>query len=62
MKYILTALSCVFSISLLSAQPPSAGGNRMGGQSITGRLYGKIVEAKSGKAVEYASVQLLKKN
>ena len=35
------------------------GGNRGNGQQIAGRLYGKIVETKSGKPVEYASVQLI---
>jgi outer membrane receptor protein involved in Fe transport len=35
-------------------------GNRGGGGGqASGRLYGKIVEASSGKAVEFASVQLL---
>ena len=59
MKYILTAVFVFFSASLLLAQPPSGGRNRGAGQSLTGRLYGKIVEAISGKGVEYASVQLL---
>ena len=35
------------------------GGNRTSGQQITGRFYGKLVEAKSGRPVEYASVQLV---
>ncbi len=35
-------------------------GNRAGGGGqASGRLYGKVVEATSGKAVEFASVQLL---
>lgn len=35
------------------------GGGRGNGQQISGRLYGKIVDASSGKPIEYASVQLL---
>ena len=59
MRHILTAVfSLIISVSVF-AQPPS-GGARGGGQSMTGRLYGKIVEAKSGKAIEYASVQLVR--
>ena len=30
-----------------------------GGQMPTGRFYGKIVEAKTGKNIEYASIQLI---
>lgn len=41
----------------LSAQP--FGGGRGNGQQITGRLYGKIVDAATGKPIEYASIQLL---
>ena len=59
MKYILTALSFVFTFPFLYAQPPAGMGNRGAGQQLSGRLYGKILETKSGKAVEYASVQLL---
>lgn len=58
MRTILSTL--IFTLIGLSAisQPP-AGAMRGGGQQLTGRLYGKIVDSKSGKAVEYASVQLL---
>lgn len=37
------------------------GGNRGGstGQQMTGRFYGKLIEAKSDKPIEYASVQLI---
>ncbi len=60
MKKSLVSSLLILSVILAFAQVPPGGGNRgMGGQQITGRLYGKVVEAKSGKAVEYASVQLL---
>ena len=48
-----------FSTSPLIAQLPGSGGKRANGQQISGRLYGKIIESASGKAVEFASVQLL---
>jgi len=59
MRYIFIALLFVITSSSIIAQQPPPGGNRGNGQQITGRLYGKIVESASGKAVEYASVQLL---
>lgn len=58
MKNIFTALFLVLANSFLFAQPPG-GGNRGAGQQLSGRLYGKIIETSSGKAVEFASVQLL---
>src|SRR5262249_26095634 len=45
--------------SMVYAQMPGMGGNRGGGQQMNGRFYGKLVDAKSGKPVEFASVQLL---
>ncbi len=60
MKVTILAASFAFiSISLFAQPPGGMGGNRGAGQQITGRLYGKIVEASTGKPVEYASVQLL---
>ena len=43
------------------AQPPAGRGNGNGGgrQQLNGTLFGKLVEAKSSKPIEYASVQLL---
>ena len=40
---------------------PGGGGNRPGGtrSQVTGAFYGKIIEAKTSKPIEYASVQLL---
>ena len=48
---------------LATAQMPTTpgAGNRGGmgnGQMPTGRFYGKIIDAKTGKPVEYASVEL----
>jgi outer membrane receptor protein involved in Fe transport len=58
MRIIFTILILFFTVSVLYAQRPG-GGNRGNGQQMTGRLYGKIVEASTGKPVEFASVQLL---
>ena len=58
MKVFIISSLFVFSTFSLAAQPPGMGGNRGSGQQISGRLYGKIVEATTGKGVEYASVQL----
>src|SRR5687767_9482960 len=59
MKVFIISSLFVFSTFLLAAQPPGgAGANRGSGPQISGRLYGKIVEATTGKGVEYASVQL----
>jgi outer membrane receptor protein involved in Fe transport len=55
MKTLLTAV-LLFTLTLAYAQPPGRGGG--GGQQMSGRFYGKLVESNSGKAVEYASVQL----
>ncbi len=59
-------IKSIFSLSLVLlsvitfAQPTTGSGNRPGGgQMPTGRFYGKVVEAKSGKAIEYASIQLI---
>jgi hypothetical protein len=59
MKNIFTVLFFILINSFLFAQVPPGGGNRGTGQQLSGRLYGKIIETSSGKAVEYASVQLL---
>ncbi len=59
MKYFLASTLFTLVSIVTFSQVPQGPGPRGGGQSITGRLYGKVVETKSGKAVEYASVQLL---
>ncbi|HQW44522.1 MAG: TonB-dependent receptor [Chitinophagaceae bacterium] len=60
MKYSLFTLPLVL-LSLISfSQPPAGGGNRQNnGQMPTGRFYGKVVESKSGKPIEFASIQLI---
>jgi outer membrane receptor protein involved in Fe transport len=59
MKYLLSAfISFLVSYATIAQQP--GGGNRGGGGSgMTGRFYGKLVDSKSEKPVEYASVQLV---
>jgi outer membrane receptor protein involved in Fe transport len=60
MHKFLSFLILFFAVLEVSAQfPGGGGGNRGNGQQVTGRLYGKIVETKSGKPVEYVSVQLI---
>lgn len=58
MRTFLVTLSLLFIAFAPFAQPPSGAG-RGNGPQLTGRLYGKIVEANSGKPVEFASVQLI---
>ncbi len=59
MRYSFFALSLVLLSLTAFSQAPAGGGNRPGGgQMPTGRFYGKVVESKSGKPIEYASIQL----
>ncbi len=58
MRKIFLTLSLVI-LSVISFSQPNPGGNRGTGQMPAGRFYGKVVEAKSGKPIEFASVQLL---
>jgi len=57
MKNILYLFASFLISYGISAQP--GGGKLGGGQTLSGRFYGKVVEAKSGKPIEYASVQVL---
>lgn len=59
MRKLIFTLSLVFVSVILFSQPGQGGGRGNGGQMPTGRFYGKIVESKTGKPIEYASVQLL---
>ena len=60
MRNIINVLAC-FLISYAGIAQVPAGGNRpVGGrQQINGTLFGKLIEAKSLKPIEYASVQLI---
>jgi hypothetical protein len=60
MRRLLFVFTLILSILAVSAQfPGGAGRGAPAGSQVTGRLYGKIVETRSGKPVEYASVQLI---
>lgn len=60
MRQLFFLLSLVIlSLTSYSQRPEGAGNRPGGGQMPTGRFYGKIVESKTGKPIEYASVQLL---
>lgn len=59
MRSLIFTLILILSVSVLSAQPFGGGNRGAGGQQITGRLYGKIIDSISGKPLEYASVQIL---
>ncbi|HVT86177.1 MAG TPA: outer membrane beta-barrel family protein [Chitinophagaceae bacterium] len=53
-------LLAISSISLTAQMPGNFGGNRNNAaQQITGSFYGKLVDAQSGKPVEFASVELI---
>jgi outer membrane receptor protein involved in Fe transport/uncharacterized protein YdeI (BOF family) len=60
MRKIFIVLASVLISYMALAQNPMGGGNRNGNtnQQIAGNFYGKLVESKSGKPIEYASVQL----
>jgi outer membrane receptor protein involved in Fe transport len=55
---LLAAFLLVLLAPMAEAQP-GMGGPRGGGQQMNGRFYGKLVDSKSGKAVEFASIQLI---
>lgn len=57
MKYIITIFSCL-TIFTSNAQ---FGNNRGPGRQPTGRIYGKVVDAKTNKGFDAASVQVIKK-
>ncbi|HUR65375.1 MAG TPA: TonB-dependent receptor [Chitinophagaceae bacterium] len=56
-KIFVVFASLLISYSLIAQ--PGAGRPGGGGQMPAGRFYGKVVESKSGKGIEYASVELL---
>jgi outer membrane receptor protein involved in Fe transport len=55
MRKCLSALLLVFVAVTSFSQPP---GGARGGGNMVGRFYGKLIDSKTGKAVEFASVQL----
>ncbi len=59
-KIVFVIVSFLTSYTLF-AQVPQGGGNRPNGnrQMPNGSLYGKLIDSKSSKPIEYASVQLL---
>jgi outer membrane receptor protein involved in Fe transport len=57
-KIFIVLVSVLISYTALT-QNPMGGRNGNGGQQIAGSFYGKLIETKSGKPVEYASVQLI---
>src|SRR5258705_7483843 len=61
MRRIIIVLVSFLTSYTLFAQVPQGGGNRPAGnrQMPTGSLYGKLVDSKNSKPIEYASVQLL---
>src|SRR6218665_643880 len=56
-KFLFTFLVGLFAFNAMAQQ--GMGNRGGGGGQVSGRLYGKIVDAQSGKGVEFASVQLL---
>jgi outer membrane receptor protein involved in Fe transport len=61
MRKVIIVLACLLISYAGFSQIPTGGGNRNGGgrQQINGSLFGKLIEAKSLKPIEYASVQLI---
>ncbi|MEQ1798612.1 MAG: TonB-dependent receptor [Lacibacter sp.] len=60
MKIVLSTIICFLSLQLSAQMPGGAGGGRnSGAQMNMGRLYGKILDSKTGKPIDAASVQLI---
>src|SRR5438552_3285027 len=60
MRQLFTIVVLILISYTCFAQNPSGGGNRNGmGSQLTGSFYGKLIESKSAKPIEYASVQLI---
>lgn len=56
MRLVLSVLSLLISLQLIAQQPGGRPGG--GGQMNIGRFYGKIVDSKTNKPIDAASVQL----
>lgn len=59
MKFVFSLLICFLSLQLSAQMPGGAGGGRNSAQMNMGRLYGKILDSKTGKPIDAASVQLI---
>jgi outer membrane receptor protein involved in Fe transport len=61
MKQIVFLLTISFSLQAAAQFPGATGGNRGGSaQNMNmGRIYGKIIDAKTGKAMEAVSIQVI---
>src|SRR5688572_28285096 len=59
MRKLIFTLSFVFLCVISFSQPGPGAGRPNGGQMPAGRFYGKVVDSKTGKPIEYASVQLI---
>src|SRR6188474_808970 len=58
-KLVLVFLLNLTSFCLFAQNPMQRPGGAGNGQQMNGRMYGKVVEAQSGKPVDAASVQLV---
>jgi outer membrane receptor protein involved in Fe transport len=58
MRNLIAAFSLLLLSSIAVAQPGMGGANR-GGQMPNGRFYGKLIDTRTGKSVEFASVTLV---
>lgn len=62
MQKITIVIACLLMSYVTFSQAPTGGGNRPGGgnrQQVNGTMFGKLIEAKTSKPIEYASVQLI---
>lgn len=62
MKFFSSVLACLLLVSTLQAQVPGGGGGggRRGGQNMNvGHFYGRVVDAKTNKGIDAASVELI---
>src|ERR1044071_9069016 len=58
-RFTVLVLGIIMSIAATAQMPIGGGNNRGAGTNATGSFYGKLVDSKSGKPVEFASVQLM---
>ncbi|MEO6168876.1 MAG: outer membrane beta-barrel protein [Chitinophagales bacterium] len=55
---VLIVLSIILSVTVYAQSPTGKVGNGSGRQMATGHLYGRILDEKTGKGIEFATVQL----